>query len=1008
MLSIGKLGVGQADYYLQAVGQGIEDYYAGTGEAPGSWLGTAAAELELTGQVDGHQLRAALNGNRPDGAGSLTRSGQGKSRVPGFDLTFSAPKSVSLLFGLGDENISRAASDAHEAAVNAAMDYMERHAAVGRRGKGGAISVLGNGFIGAGFRHRTSRAGDPQLHTHVLVANMTRGPDGRWTALDARRLYTHARTGGFLYQAKLRLELTRRLGVQWTPLRNGVAEVEGIPAAVRRAFSQRRNEIEAELELRGEHTGGAAQIAALHTRREKDYDVPADQLRERWQARAAQLDFTADHVTQTTRQAELTPLTRDAAVQGQEHLASPDGLTRRQSSFTRRDAVRAWCEQLPHGGDVREIEALADELLDSQAVVPLLPDASTVPVGDVVRRGDGRIVAAGSEERRYSTPELLALENEILDTVRDGRGRDRAAVAPATAAAVLAAHSELSMEQTTMVDRLLQDGDAVAVVVGRAGTGKTYALAAAREGWQAEGNQVIGAALARRASLELRDGAGIDATSLHALLADLRDRPSELLSRSTVIVIDEAGMVGSRQLAELIQHATNHRAKVVLVGDPRQLPEIDAGGSFRALTMRGEPIVLADNRRQSEQWERDALEQLRSGQAEQAIARYAEHGHLTIADSSPQLREQLVTDWWQARETGADAIMVALRRDDVSDLNTRARAHMRHHHRLGPDTLTIAGKHFAVGDQAVCLRNHPGLGVTNGTHGTITTIDNEAVALVDRAGREYTLTADYLASTTQRGGPVLDHGYALTGHKAQGITVDQAFVLGSAQLYREWGYVAMSRGRHANRLYLVDAHDDHDVAVAHADERKPPPLDAIMRSLARSAGQTSATDATLTTRVAALPTPALEARLADLGRADEIDARRARRDQALTERDARRADRQALRQKATPPPSPERSLIVDELVRRRSREAAALQTAPPRHLIAALGAVPESLAGQREWRRRALRIEELRRVAGFDDPDRALPERVPVEHRDALEQLRQQLDSRTAERTSDIERGIEG
>ncbi len=135
MLSIGKLGVGQADYYLQAVGQGIEDYYAGTGEAPGRWLGAAAGELGLAGEVDADQLRAVLNCNRPDGAGPLTRSGPGKSRVPGFDLTFSAPKSVSLLFGLGNEEISRATREAHEAAVDAALEYMERHAALGRRGK---------------------------------------------------------------------------------------------------------------------------------------------------------------------------------------------------------------------------------------------------------------------------------------------------------------------------------------------------------------------------------------------------------------------------------------------------------------------------------------------------------------------------------------------------------------------------------------------------------------------------------------------------------------------------------------------------------------------------------------------------------------------------------------------------------------------------------------------------------------------------------------------------------
>lgn len=997
MLSIGKLGVGQADYYLQAVGQGIEDYYTGAGEAPGRWLGAATTELALNGTVEADALRAVLNGNRPDNAGPLTRSGQGKSRVPGFDLTFSAPKSVSVLFGLGDDHVSRAVRDAHEAAVDAALDYMERHAAMGRRGKGGAISVLGNGFIGAGFRHRTSRAGDPQLHTHVLVANMTRGPDGRWTALDARRLYTHARTGGFLYQAKLRLELTRRLGVEWTPVRNGVAEIDGIPATVRRAFSRRRTEIEAELQQRGEHTPAAAQVAALHTRRDKDYAVPANELRQRWRERAEQLDLTPERIDTITGQTRVTPLTAEAAQESHDHLASPTGLTHRQSSFTRRDAVRAWCEQLGHGGDVHQIEALADDLLSSQAVVPLLPDASTPTIGDVVRRADGRIIAAGSEERRYSTPELLALEAQVLDTARDGRDRDRGTVSEPVADALLAARPELSDEQHEMVSRLLRDGDAIAVVVGRAGTGKTYALDAARQGWQVEGYQVIGAALARRAALELRDGAGIDATSLHALLADLRERPGELLARPTVIVIDEAGMVGTRQLAELTAHATENRAKLVLVGDPRQLPEIDAGGSFRSLTIRGTPIVLSENRRQRDQWERDALEHLRSGHADQAIASYATHGHLAVADTSSQLRDQLVTDWWQACESGADAVMIALRRDDVANLNARARAHMHDAGRLGAETLTIADRHFAVGDQAVCLRNHPGLGVTNGTHGTITAIDaaQSSITLTDRAGREYELTADYLGSTTQRGGPVLDHGYAITGHKAQGLTVDQAFVLGSDQLYREWGYVAMSRGRAANRLYLVNAHDDdRDLAVAHADERKPPPLDAATKALARSAAQTSATDATLATRVSASSTAALEARAQQLDRSDATEQRRARRDKALANRAARQSSRPApatSRATAISEPSSERALIAEELAHRQARARAARAAAPPQYLIQALGPVPETIVDQRRWHARADEVDHLRRATGFDDPAQALPDSVALEHRAELERLRQRL-----------------
>jgi len=296
VLSIGKLGVGQADYYLEAVGQGVEDYYAGVGEAPGSWAGGAAGELEVFGRVEGELLHRALLGQHPRTGDPLAKPPGGGVRVPGFDLTFSAPKSVSLLFGLGDAELSREVREAHEAAVAGALGYMERQGAVARRGHGGTQSVLGNGFLAAAFGHRTSRAGDPQLHTHVLVANVTRGPDGRWTALDARRLYVNAKTGGYLYQAQLRAELTRRLGVEWGPVRRGQADLAGVPPGVLRAFSRRRVELEQRMAERGERSSRAAQIAALDTRQAKDYSVAAERLGEEWRKRARTLGLNPEHL----------------------------------------------------------------------------------------------------------------------------------------------------------------------------------------------------------------------------------------------------------------------------------------------------------------------------------------------------------------------------------------------------------------------------------------------------------------------------------------------------------------------------------------------------------------------------------------------------------------------------------------------------------------------------------------------------------------------------------------
>jgi conjugative relaxase-like TrwC/TraI family protein len=197
VLSIGKLAAGQAKYYLdqaearvdvvQSIGSGAEDYYLGPSEARGRWIGAAARELGLQGEVEADQLRRVLEGLDPQN-GSELRTSTSRARVAGFDLTFSAPKSVSVLFGLGDDDLRARVREAHDVAVREAVGHLERWAAAVRRGHGGVRVEQASGLVAAAFRHRTSRAGDPQLHTHVLVGNLGRGIDGRWSALDGRRL----------------------------------------------------------------------------------------------------------------------------------------------------------------------------------------------------------------------------------------------------------------------------------------------------------------------------------------------------------------------------------------------------------------------------------------------------------------------------------------------------------------------------------------------------------------------------------------------------------------------------------------------------------------------------------------------------------------------------------------------------------------------------------------------------------------------------------------------------
>jgi conjugative relaxase-like TrwC/TraI family protein len=348
--------------------------------------GRRARELGLTGAADGDELRRVLDGLDADG-GPL-RGSSSAVRNAGCDLTFSAPKSVSVLFGLGDLEVREAVRAAHYAAVSEAARFMERTAAAVRRGHGGARVERASGFVAAAFRHRTSRAGDPQLRTHVLVANLGRGPDGRWSALDGRRLYAQARSASFIYQAVLRSELSRGLGVEWMPVRRGIAEVAGVPKPVLRAFSRRRAQIEAELAAHGTSSPQATEAAALSTRGAKDRSATPESLRSEWLGRAEALGFGREQLGTVRGRGRPARVDHARLFAG---LAGPTGLTRSQSSFERGDVIRALCERLPSDTSITAagLEAAADRFLKRPDVVALVPE------DDAFRRRERAAPAAG-------------------------------------------------------------------------------------------------------------------------------------------------------------------------------------------------------------------------------------------------------------------------------------------------------------------------------------------------------------------------------------------------------------------------------------------------------------------------------------------------------------------------------------------------------------------------------------------------------------------------------------
>jgi conjugative relaxase-like TrwC/TraI family protein len=419
VLRVGKVRQGGQAYYLDVATGG-----GGTGiEAAGVWMGRGSARLELSGTVEAAPLEAVLAGEDPT-TGGVLGTARHRVRVAGFDLTFSAPKSVSLLHALGGPEVAEAVRAGHGCAVDAAVSYVERHAlAVRRRAEVGGPPIPGpvDAVAAAGFVHRVSRALDPHLHTHVVVANLGRGEDGTWSALDGRGIYAHASATDALFHAHLRHELTRRLGVAWDPPDRGRADIAGIGAEARRAFSQRAADIAAHLAARGMTGGRAATVAALATRPDKERLLAPEDLRPGWEARAravglgpARIDAVLDRVPRRARvRAGADSAGREPPGDGPADREPPGTAARVAGELgalgrtvSRRDVVRAWCRSLPDGAPAPVVERAADRLL-----ARLAPDPG--PAGR--RRGPG--VA----ERRHEV-EVPAL----------GRGADERAAAELT------------------------------------------------------------------------------------------------------------------------------------------------------------------------------------------------------------------------------------------------------------------------------------------------------------------------------------------------------------------------------------------------------------------------------------------------------------------------------------------------------------------------------------------------------------------------------------------------
>ncbi len=780
-------------------------------EGEGRWVGRQAAALGLSGSVTTDDLESLLSGHDPvmgtrlgnplvvrwDTKGNLIPA------VAGFDATFSAPKSLSVWWGLtGDTGVL----EAHDVAVRAVLEHLERFGATTRvRVDGSRQFPEANGLIMGAFRQATSREDDPQIHTHVVISTKVQTSDGRWLALDARYLKRKQRALGGLYQSVLRAELTHRYGVVWQPIVKGQAEIEGMPEELIKAFSKRTEQVKAELDAKVKEfkdregrdptrweRAALTREAAQDSRVDKSHESTND-LSAGWSDEAATLGWAPDRLTAAMQSAAKGVRSKDTI----DLVEVLEKLSANGSTWTRADVLQAVCDIAPPVSQLsgqrwaQTVEEVVDRVIAT--CVNLDPDHRSP-----TRAADGRSIWLAPSEPHLTHEHVLAEEERIITFALEAQDRpedpsttlDRDGLDPlqAGAASAVAGHDELVL------------------VVGPAGTGKTTTLRGAVADLRRHGRAVFGVAPTAKAAKVLRDETGMAAETVAKLLYEWRDHsPSDdyRLPSGATLVVDETGMLGTRALDQLVGLTVSQGWRLVLVGDPRQLQAVGRGGMFDELCRTGRAHELTSIHRFRHTWERDASLQLRAGNPA-ALDGYATHGRV-LAGTFPELVVDAARQWVERTERGQTVSLVAETNQHVDALNHAVQDLRREQGKLGPHATRVAGGETAsVGDIVTTRRNDRSIRTDRGEP-----IRNRDRWTVLATGDDGSLTVSH---TNGHGTAALprdyarEHvrlGYAATAHGHQGDTVDVGLALVTEATSHRSLYVGGTRGRQDNRLLVV-------------------------------------------------------------------------------------------------------------------------------------------------------------------------------------------------------------
>ena len=763
MLSIRNIGRSSWRYYQCTVAIGAREYYTERGDRPGRWHGTGLADLGLTPDAlaSERELEALFGRAMSPTTGTQLGRGWRVDAVTGYDLTFSAPKSVSALWALADQRTGTAVTEAHEAAVKAGLDFLQDRAGWSRRGRNGIEPIRTTGYSAVRFDHVTSRTGDPQLHTHTLLLNKTLCVDGQWRTWDGREVYHHLKAAGAIYQAALRSELTSRLPVGFEPVsRNGQAELLGAPEELLTAWSSRSTVVrqaafatidDAQAALGRQVTPAERakiiQGAVLSTRPPKQTGIDPAQLRERWTAQAAALGWNFERLAAVLH----TPTARTPTANWREATARAAVAAVGESTafWSRADLTVQVAAHLPAGvGPAQDIPGLVKQIVDlaldididhepqaaaetpAPSAVPGVPAVAVLGVDGAPVPGPaeapvpepapapvvlGRfgvvplgVVQSGVTERasdaRYATAGQIQVEARIIDRVTAGGYRRPARLHPAITDQLADPVMGLSVEQQHAVVKLVATRDVVTLVTAPAGAGKTRMLGAATAMWWRESRQVVCLAPSARAGAELgaATGAGWDTVAgwlTHQ--ARLAERDETGLARGAVVIIDEASMLTTADLDQLTAQAgAVPGVRLVLVGDPAQIGAVQApGGMFEHLLGRLGPRVVAlrELHRFTQGWEATATLALHDGDPN-VLEVYAEHGRIHPAADTADAADAVFGQWHDNTQAGRDVVMLARSWADVTALNARARAAAIATGQVtGPDLVTVTTRTASTG-----------------------------------------------------------------------------------------------------------------------------------------------------------------------------------------------------------------------------------------------------------------------------------------------------------------------